>query len=195
MALAVAIPEGLPVAVTVALAIRVTRMSGRANPSPGGGGEAKELPRTIASDKTGTSPSTNGRSERLRIDGVEHRVSGEGYNGEGHITAQDGGALDEAAAKMVRELALSGGPQRGGPWCAGTADGRAARGRSGTSALLALAYKSDWTLVRRGGRGNSAGRALRIGAHVRRAKYFRRDGRPGGGGEGHRDRLPKCRAS
>jgi magnesium-transporting ATPase (P-type) len=196
VALAVAaIPEGLPVAVTVALAIRVTRMSKR-NVLTRRLAAVESLGSCtcIASDKTGTLTVNKQTVRAIWIDGVEHRVSGEGYNGEGQITAQDGGSLGEAAAKMVRELALSGALSNEGTLGRGDG-GWESSGDAVDVALLALAYKSG---LDPGAERAAVETVLDVPFESERmfaAKYFRRDGRPGVAAKGAIEALlPKCRS-
>jgi len=92
VALAVsAIPEGLPVAVTVALSIAVSRMSKR-------NVIVRKLPAVeslgsctvIASDKTGTLTVNQQTARQVALsDGQRFSISGQGYNGEGQFTAID----------------------------------------------------------------------------------------------------------
>jgi magnesium-transporting ATPase (P-type) len=105
-----AIPEGLPVAMTVALSLVTTRMSRR-----------KVVVRkllaveslgsctTIASDKTGTL-TVNQQTARLVVlpDGTRAKVSGEGYNDAGAVLREGGAALDAALGARLRELAQVG---------------------------------------------------------------------------------------
>lgn len=106
IALAVAaIPEGLPVAITVALAIGTSRMAGRdvivrSLPAVEGLGSCT----LIASDKTGTMTVNELTVKRLFVPDVgDFEVSGEGYRPEGTITPVSG-----ADTTGVRALALSG---------------------------------------------------------------------------------------
>ena len=113
VALAVsAIPEGLPVAITVALAIATSRMAKRRV-------VVRQLPAVeglgactlIASDKTGTLTRNELTVKRLFVPGLgEFEVSGEGYGGKGDI-AHKGVALagdGRAAREKVVELARAG---------------------------------------------------------------------------------------
>ena len=136
-----AIPEGLPVAMTVALSLATARMATR-----------KVIARrlvaveslgsctTIATDKTGTL-TVNQQTVKLIVlpDGVRVEVSGQGYNDEGSVGVE-GGAVDEAlrarlvdmgrAAVLCNEGTLS---KKG--------DGWRHSGDSMDVALLAMGYK------------------------------------------------------
>ena len=106
VALAVsAIPEGLPVAVTVALAIAARRMASR-------GAIVRRLPAVeglgscslIASDKTGTLTCNELTvRELLLADGSRWQVSGAGYRPVGEIALVDGQAIAAAAAATLAE--------------------------------------------------------------------------------------------
>ncbi|MEW6770910.1 MAG: HAD-IC family P-type ATPase [Bacillota bacterium] len=111
VALAVsAIPEGLPVAVTVALSIGMSRMAGR-----------KVIVRRLAaaeglgsctyigSDKTGTLTLNKLTVRRVVIPGTGlFVVSGEGYVPEGTVTREDGRPLREEEKKLLARLARAG---------------------------------------------------------------------------------------
>ena len=106
VALAVsAIPEGLPVAMTVALSIATNRMAKRnvivrKLTAVEGLGSCT----FIASDKTGTL-TVNRQTVRLLAlpSGERFQASGEGYAGEGEVTAETGAALsDEAQTRLAR---------------------------------------------------------------------------------------------
>lgn len=111
VALAVsAIPEGLPVALTVALSIATKRMSAR-----------KVIVRkltaveslgsctVIASDKTGTLTVNQQTARTIAFpDGQTFELSGEGYNGKGEVSAVgDDGNVSESARDRLRRLAES----------------------------------------------------------------------------------------
>ncbi len=90
VALAVsAIPEGLPVALTVALSIATKRMSSRnVIVRKLTAVESLGSCTMIASDKTGTLTVNQQTVRRIVLaDGKAFDVSGEGYNGEGEVTA------------------------------------------------------------------------------------------------------------
>lgn len=108
VALAVsAIPEGLPVALTVALSIATRRMSARnviirrLNAV-----ESLGSCTVIASDKTGTL-TVNQQTARgiLLPDGAAFSISGEGYNGEGEVAPSNGDSLPQTAQERLARLA------------------------------------------------------------------------------------------
>ena len=143
VALAVsAIPEGLPVAVTVALSIATARMAKRQVivrrlTAVEGLGSCT----FIASDKTGTLTVNRQTARRIALpDGTMLSVTGEGYAGVGVITHVDGRTLDEAMAGQVTALLRAAVRtnegtlvEQDGTW---TQSGDAV-----DVALLALAYK------------------------------------------------------
>lgn len=112
VALAVAaIPEGLPVAMTVALAVATTRMAGR-------GVIVRRLTAVeglgsctfIGSDKTGTLTCNELTvNEIFTGDGKSFSVSGEGYDPDGEIVSETIGQpadTDEHLGKLLRAAAL-----------------------------------------------------------------------------------------
>ncbi len=112
VALAVsAIPEGLPVAITIALAIAARRMAGR-------GAIVRRLPAVeglgsctlIASDKTGTLTCNELTVRELFLsDGTRHVVSGAGYEPAGQIRPLDGGPgqAEQPGLRQLLEVAAA----------------------------------------------------------------------------------------
>ncbi len=145
VALAVsAIPEGLPVALTVALAIGTTRMARR-------GVIVRRLAAVeglgsctlIASDKTGTLTCNELTVQQVRSpDGSIYAVTGQGFEPEGHFQ-KDGLPIEPDQAAALADLARSvtlcnEGEllQRDGRW--------AWHGDPTDVALLTMAYKLGW---------------------------------------------------
>lgn len=141
VALAVsAIPEGLPVAVTVALAIAARRMAAR-------GAIVRQLPAVeglgscslIASDKTGTLTCNELTVREVRVGtGGDYAVSGTGYAPDGGIDpVAPATAADESCLRTALEVAVACNEadlaRRDGSW--------AMRGDPTDGALLALAGK------------------------------------------------------
>ncbi|MDH5749143.1 MAG: HAD-IC family P-type ATPase, partial [Rhodospirillales bacterium] len=109
VALAVsAIPEGLPVAITVALSVGAARMARRRVivrrlPAVEGLGACT----LIASDKTGTLTLNKLTVKRLLVPGVGRlQVEGEGYEPQGGIMPVDG-SLNEEGQGGIKSLALA----------------------------------------------------------------------------------------
>lgn len=106
-----AIPEGLPVALTVALSIATKRMSVRnVIVRKLTAVESLGSCTVIASDKTGTL-TVNQQTVRTVVlpDGRSFDFSGEGYNGEGQVSASGGDKItptDEQELKRLAELAI-----------------------------------------------------------------------------------------
>lgn len=135
-----AIPEGLPVALTVALSIGTRRMAKRnvivrKLPAVEGLGSCT----MIASDKTGTLTMDQQSVETILLsDNVRFSVSGEGYSGEGKITSNhsNNDSLDRletliSVAVLANESQLK---KSGDEW--------KYSGDAVDVALLSLAYKS-----------------------------------------------------
>lgn len=137
-----AIPEGLPVAMTVALSLATGRMA-RRNVIVRKLAAVESLGSctVIASDKTGTL-TVNQQTARAIVfpDGVRVTVGGQGYNDQGEVSLADGGEVDDALAGRLATLA------RDAALCneaalEKTADGWRSSGDAMDVALLALGYK------------------------------------------------------
>ncbi len=109
VALAVsAIPEGLPVALTVALSIATKRMSKRnVIVRKLAAVESLGSCTVIASDKTGTLTVNQQTARRIVLPGGRaFSVSGEGYNGEGRVSAADDNTeIEDVARPQLEALA------------------------------------------------------------------------------------------
>jgi magnesium-transporting ATPase (P-type) len=143
VALAVsAIPEGLPVAVTVSLAIAARRMAAR-------GAIVRQLPAVeglgscslVASDKTGTLTCNELTVRRLWLcDGTHWEVGGAGYRPIGSIVPAPGTALGDRSESWLTEALRIGAACNEAELA--LLDGRwSARGDPTDLALLALAGK------------------------------------------------------
>lgn len=111
VALAVsAIPEGLPIAMTVALSVATRRMAQRnvivrKLTAVEGLGSCT----TIASDKTGTLTVNKQTLRRIFLyPGLQLQVSGEGYNADGQIRNCDGSPVAAECEPELREMARVG---------------------------------------------------------------------------------------
>jgi magnesium-transporting ATPase (P-type) len=111
VALAVsAIPEGLPVAITVALSIGVSRMAARnVIVRKLTAVEALGSCTCIASDKTGTLTVNAQTLQRIELpDGHSYSLTGEGYRGEGEVVRIDDMPLPDTDRKRLLEIARLG---------------------------------------------------------------------------------------
>lgn len=111
VALAVAaIPEGLPVAITVALSIGVSRMAKRnVIVRKLTAVEALGSCTCIASDKTGTLTVNAQTLQQIELpDGHSYTLTGEGYCGEGGIALPDDKPVTDTDRQRLAEIALLG---------------------------------------------------------------------------------------
>jgi magnesium-transporting ATPase (P-type) len=111
VALAVsAIPEGLPVAITVTLSIGVSRMAARnVIVRKLTAVEALGSCTCIASDKTGTLTVNAQTLQRIELpDGRFYSMTGEGYRGEGEVALVDGKPVMDSDRKRLLEIARLG---------------------------------------------------------------------------------------
>jgi Ca2+-transporting ATPase len=141
-----AIPEGLPVALTVALSIATARMANR-----------KVIARrlvaveslgsctVIASDKTGTLTLNEQTAQVIILpDGQRFEATGQGYCGEGEVTLADGRPLTDAQREVLRRLGRAAILCNEGALTR-TAEGWRHSGDAMDVALLALGHKLDLT--------------------------------------------------
>ncbi|MCS7079956.1 MAG: HAD-IC family P-type ATPase [Chloracidobacterium sp.] len=141
-----AIPEGLPVALTVALSIATARMANR-----------KVIARrlvaveslgsctVIASDKTGTLTLNEQTAQVIVLpDGQRCEAHGQGYNGEGEVTLAGGKPLDDMQRKRLLRLARAAVLCNEGSLTR-TESGWRHSGDAMDVALLALGYKLGLT--------------------------------------------------
>ncbi|WP_081703086.1 HAD-IC family P-type ATPase [Desulfuromonas sp. TF] len=143
VALAVsAIPEGLPVAMTVALSIATTRMARRSViVRKLTAVEALGSCTCIASDKTGTLTVNRQTAKVISLPGGElFAVSGEGYTGEGRVTTPEGMEPDPAGREGLRRLAMAAALCNEGSLVS-KKGGWEHHGDAVDVALLALAFK------------------------------------------------------
>ncbi len=143
VALAVAaIPEGLPAVVTVTLAVGMWRMArNRAILKKLSAVETLGCTTVICSDKTGTLTLNQMTARALWFGGRRYRVSGEGYGGDGVITAEDDRSTPAAPLPhaLLRPMALCNDAQ--------IRDGRLI-GDPTEGALWALAQKAGLDVER-----------------------------------------------
>ena len=149
VALAVsAIPAGLPIAITVAMAVATRRMAERnvivrQLPAVEGLGSCT----LIASDKTGTLTANTLTVRRLQLPAEDELgVSGDGYETDGEITVsddQDDSAPGDSQQKQAHALAVAGALCNEGEIRNGSEGGLETDGDSIDIAFLVLAAKLD----------------------------------------------------
>jgi P-type Ca2+ transporter type 2C len=102
-----AIPEGLPIGVTVALSIGTSRMAERnVIVRKLSAVESLGSCTCIASDKTGTLTMNQQTVKIVALPGwYTFRISGEGYNGDGEVIPEGESEIDETARGGLRRLA------------------------------------------------------------------------------------------
>ncbi|MBR9978611.1 MAG: HAD-IC family P-type ATPase [Bacteroidetes bacterium] len=101
-----AIPEGLPVAMTVALSLATGRMARRhVIVRKLTAVESLGSCTTIASDKTGTLTVNQQTVKSVLLpDGITLEVQGQGYNGDGGVTEEGGDVLSDAMRDRIQRL-------------------------------------------------------------------------------------------
>jgi len=136
-----AIPEGLPIGLTVALSIGTRRMAKRnvivrKLPAVEGLGSCT----LIASDKTGTLTMDQQSVRKINLPGNKfYNVTGQGYNGEGKITDENGN-VQEPDATMHRFIKASTMANEASLYK--TEDGWEYSGDAVDVAFLAMSYKA-----------------------------------------------------
>lgn len=105
-----AIPEGLPVALTVVLSIATTRMARRnVIVRRLTGVESLGSCTLIASDKTGTLTVNQQTVRRVMLpDGRTIDITGQGYNNEGKAQTPEGGTLSDGTQSALEDIAKAG---------------------------------------------------------------------------------------
>ncbi len=105
-----AIPEGLPVAMTVALSLATARMAKRnVIVRKLTAVESLGSCTLIASDKTGTLTVNQQTVKKIIFPGgTRVSISGQGYNADGQASREDGADMDDQLRQRLEELALAG---------------------------------------------------------------------------------------
>lgn len=138
-----AIPEGLPVAVTVALSIGTSRMAEKSVIVRRlSAVESLGSCTCIASDKTGTLTMNEQMVRRVLLPGgEEYEVSGSGYSGEGEVAPKgNGGSGGDGHSRLERLARVAAITNRGGLFR--EEDEWVHQGDAMDVALLALAFKA-----------------------------------------------------